>query len=74
MDQAILETGRRRKIQEEYNQKHHITPQSVKKSIRNILASIYEADYFTVPSVSDTRRSMSPSKRSPPLFRSCEKK
>src|SRR5512136_2377261 len=53
MDQAILETSRRRKIQEEYNKVHGITPQTVKKSIRNIMASIYEADYFTVPAVSD---------------------
>jgi len=55
MDQAILETDRRRKIQEEYNQIHGITPQGIKKSVRNILSSIYEADYFTVPSVSDTQ-------------------
>src|SRR5512136_3488779 len=34
MDQAILETNRRRKIQEDYNKVHHITPQTVKKSIR----------------------------------------
>jgi excinuclease ABC subunit B len=53
MDQAILETDRRRKIQDEYNKVHHITPQTVKKAVRNILASIYEADYFTVPAVSD---------------------
>ncbi len=55
MDQAILETDRRRKIQEEYNRVHEITPQTVKKSVRNILASIYEADYFTVPVVSDIK-------------------
>jgi len=53
MDQAILETDRRRRIQEEYNRVHDITPETVKKSVRNILASIYEADYFTVPAVSD---------------------
>ena len=53
MDQAILETDRRRKIQEEYNKVNRITPQTIKKSVRNILASIYEADYFTVPTVSD---------------------
>jgi excinuclease ABC subunit B len=53
MDQAILETDRRRKIQDEYNKVHQITPQTVKKAVRNILASIYEADYFTVPAVSD---------------------
>jgi excinuclease ABC subunit B len=53
MDHAILETNRRRKIQEEFNSVHGITPQTVKKAVRNILASIYEADYFTVPTVSD---------------------
>jgi excinuclease ABC subunit B len=55
MDQAILETDRRRKIQDEYNRVHEITPQTVKKAVRNILASIYEADYFTVPAVSDMK-------------------
>jgi excinuclease ABC subunit B len=55
MDQAILETNRRRKIQEDYNKVHHITPQTVKKSIRNILSSIYETDYFTVPLAADVK-------------------
>jgi excinuclease ABC subunit B len=55
MDQAILETNRRRKVQEEFNREHKITPESVKKSVKNILASIYEADYFTVPAGADIR-------------------
>lgn len=54
MDEAIQETSRRRRIQEEYNQKHGITPQSVKKSVKDILASIYEADYLTVAVASDS--------------------
>jgi excinuclease ABC subunit B len=62
MDQAILETNRRRKMQEEYNKVHRITPQTVKKSVRNILASIYEADYFTIPSVSDFQEEYVPIK------------
>jgi len=62
MDQAILETNRRRKIQEEYNKVHRITPQTVKKSVRNILSSIYEADYFTVPAVSDIKGEYMPTK------------
>ena len=65
MDQAILETNRRRKIQEEHNKRYKITPQSVKKSVRNILASIYEADYFTVPAVSDIKEEYVPVKDIP---------
>lgn len=37
MRQAIDETNRRRTIQEEFNQVHHITPQGVKKEIRAII-------------------------------------
>ncbi|GBD97905.1 MAG TPA: excinuclease ABC subunit UvrB [Nitrospirae bacterium] len=49
MKTAMDETDRRRRIQEEYNLKHRITPVSIKKEITNILGSIYEADYWTVP-------------------------
>jgi excinuclease ABC subunit B len=49
MRQAIEETNRRRRIQAEYNQKHHITPASVKKEIDSGLGRLYEADYYTVP-------------------------
>ena len=49
MKKAIHETDRRRKIQEDYNRKHNITPQSIQKAIPEIMESIYEADYVTVP-------------------------
>jgi excinuclease ABC subunit B len=49
MAKAISETDRRRKIQEAYNKEHGITPVSIKKSVTDILATIYESDYYTVP-------------------------
>lgn len=73
MDQAILETNRRRKIQEAYNQVHQITPQTVKKAVRNILASIYEADYFTIPTVADVEEGYVPLKEIPKMIQKLKK-
>ncbi len=50
---AIEETNRRRKIQEEYNKANNITPTTIVKSIHDILTSIYERDYYTVPIISE---------------------
>jgi excinuclease ABC subunit B len=50
MEKAISETIRRRKVQMEYNVKNGITPEGIKKSVVDILSSIYEKDYYT-PSV-----------------------
>lgn len=48
--QACLdETKRRRLIQQKYNEENNITPESIRKSISNVLGSIYEADYVTIP-------------------------
>ncbi|MEK6527314.1 MAG: excinuclease ABC subunit UvrB [Nitrospirota bacterium] len=55
MKTAMEETGRRRKIQEEYNKKNKITPKSIVKNITDILGSIYEADYWTVPAVAEEK-------------------
>ncbi len=73
MDQAILETDRRRRIQDEYNRVHDITPETVKKSVRNILASIYEADYFTVPAVSDVKEGYISPKEIPMMIEQMKK-
>jgi len=46
---AVDETNRRRKIQEEYNKKMGITPETIKSSIKDIVSSIYESDYWNAP-------------------------
>ena len=46
---TLDETTRRRNIQERYNRDMNITPETVKSNIKDILSSIYESDYWTVP-------------------------
>ena len=38
MRRAIDETNRRRKIQQEYNRTHGITPKTIKKAVRELIA------------------------------------
>ena len=38
MKAAIDETQRRRRIQQEYNEEHHITPQTIKKAVRDLIS------------------------------------
>jgi excinuclease ABC subunit B len=44
MELAISETKRRRAIQEEYNQKHGITPQTIQKEIRDVIRATVAAE------------------------------
>lgn len=44
MELAISETKRRRAIQEEYNQKHGITPQTIQKEIRDVIRATHAAE------------------------------
>jgi excinuclease ABC subunit B len=49
MRRALSETGRRRQTQLEYNERNHITPQSIIKPIDMSLVAVAEGDYVTVP-------------------------
>ena len=49
MRRALSETGRRREVQLEYNERNHITPQSIIKPIDMSLVAVAEGDYVTVP-------------------------
>lgn len=62
MRNAIGETERRRKIQEEYNTEHGITPTTIVKSIDATLVTAYEADYFKIPLDLDSIDEYSPKK------------
>ena len=53
MQKAIDETNRRRAVQHEYNEKHHIIPQTIKKKVKNLIETTMvaeeKADYNTKP-------------------------
>jgi len=55
MRKAISETNRRRKIQEEYNQAHGITPQTIYKTREEILKTTAFADSRTEPTVKEEK-------------------
>ncbi len=44
MDRAISETNRRRKLQQEYNFRHNITPETVQKAVRDVIQATKVAE------------------------------
>jgi len=67
------ETARRRAIQEAYNIEHGITPESIKKGIGDVLGSVYEADYFTVPVETGIKGEEIPIEEIPKIIKSLDK-
>ncbi|HUI81988.1 MAG TPA: excinuclease ABC subunit UvrB [Bryobacteraceae bacterium] len=64
MKKAIDETNRRRRIQEEYNERNQIVPQSIIKPIDMSLVAVAEGDYVTVPLETDEEvESLTPQQR-----------
>jgi excinuclease ABC subunit B len=49
MKLAIDETNRRRKIQDEYNKANGITPQTIRKDIRDLISIETDADDISIP-------------------------
>jgi excinuclease ABC subunit B len=48
MERAIAETNRRREKQTAYNQAHGITPETIRKNVRDVLDGLFQADTDTV--------------------------
>jgi excinuclease ABC subunit B len=73
MREAIAETNRRRQLQLTYNREHAITPETIKKGIQDVLASIYERDYYTVPALRDEEVQYVPREEIPALMAQLDK-
>lgn len=59
MKRAIDETDRRRTIQQEHNEKHGITPQTIRKEVRGVIRATVDAEENVLESLS----SMKPAER-----------
>lgn len=53
MKRAIEETERRRTIQEQYNEEHHITPKTIRKAVRDLISISKEVEEAKAELVKD---------------------
>jgi excinuclease ABC subunit B len=74
MKEAMEETEKRRAVQLAYNKKHKITPASIKKSIQDILSSVYESDYVTIPIAGERQKEFAEPEQIPLLIKQLRKK
>ncbi len=74
MKEAMEETEKRRAVQLAYNKKHKITPASIKKSIQDILSSVYESDYVTIPVAGERQKEFAEPEQIPLLIKQLRKK
>ncbi|HET6421244.1 MAG TPA: excinuclease ABC subunit UvrB [Geobacteraceae bacterium] len=73
MQACMDETARRRKLQTEFNEKHNITPKTVKKGIRTILESIEEKDYYSIPVAAEAAEEYVPPEKIPGMVKKLRK-
>jgi len=73
MRSCLDETNRRRTLQMAFNAAHGITPASIKKSIVDLLSTIYERDYYTVPALADEEVTYVPREEIPALIATLQK-
>ena len=73
MRMMIDETNRRRAIQSDYNVKHGITPESIRKAIPETLREIVEADYYTVPIAAEEGERYIPEEELPRVLQGLER-
>ncbi|OGP14517.1 MAG: excinuclease ABC subunit B [Deltaproteobacteria bacterium RIFCSPLOWO2_02_FULL_50_16] len=70
MKTAIEETERRRQIQRTFNEKNHITPKTIVKSMSTALQKLCDMDYFTVAQEKDAKRRQVPLEEIPAVLES----
>ena len=73
MAATLAETSRRRKLQEQFNQEHGITPESIRKAVTDIMNSVYEKDYVTIPVAAEPEVPYIAKKQVPKLIKKLRK-